>query len=174
MEYKKILEELEKISNVDTSLVFLKNSIEKYNFFINLYNSEINIVNNNHLSLVPCQKIYSMGYKIQSNVLKFSLLFIIVPAIIITIKYLPMHCFEKTINHENEIFFIILTTYNSLIFFICLVTFMIQYLSKLTYKKNEKIVSNPFQNMVYYPDLCYKKNINNQFMNINIEGIYYS
>ena len=85
-----------------------------------------------------------------------------------------MHCFEKTINHENEIFFIILTTYNSLIFFICLVTFMIQYVSKLTYKKNEKIVSNPFQNMVYYPDLCYKKNINNQFMNINIEGIYYS
>jgi hypothetical protein len=64
-----------------------------------------------------------------------------------------------------------MTTYNSLLTLVCLVTCVLQIISKQIYKKNRKLISNPFQNMVYYPDLCVRNNVNNEFLEINFEGI---
>ena len=163
MEYKKILEELDKINVSKDVKVILKNPIEKYNFFVSLYNSDINKVNGIPLTLISFQIIYSIVFWIQNYIINFLIIFILIPAIIIILKHF--------VWDDDQVSMIIFSIYNSILCLICIISYLIRCLSKMTIKKNIKNVSNPFQNMVYYPDLCVQKNVINEYIEINCEGI---
>lgn len=163
MEYRRILEEINRINIPDVGLIVLKNSVEKYNFFVRLYNNEINIVNNTRLYLIPCEFLYNIGHSVQNRIINFLIIFIIIPMIILLCRIF--------ITSYHNLFFIIMISFNSFICLICFITCVLQIITNRIYKRNKKLISNPFLNMVYYPDLCVRNNVNNEFLEINVEGI---
>ena len=163
MEYRKIQEQISNITSAKGQLIVLKNSVEKYNFFVKLYNNQLNIVNNTSFSYIPCQALYSLGHTIQNKFCYFLLIFLFFPGIILLLRYLITGC--------QNICFYCMTSYNSCICFFCINSCIFNSISRRIYNKNKKLVSNPFHNMVYYPDLCVKHNVNNEFIEINCEGI---
>ena len=127
----------------------------------------MNKVDNISLNSIPCECLYSIGYRIQNSFLMFILIFIIVPGVFLFLKY------SNRIDKDYFIYFIIITVYEVFIFLLCMMTYLLKLNSMKIYKNNKKNVKNPFQNMVYYPDLCLKNNVNNEYMEINVEGILF-
>ena len=116
----------------------------KYNYVIDRYNIEESQFNKIALDLMPLSSLYNFMW--------------------------------KSINHPVKIiFFLIALTIPlfGLILYLCLlIAFIHHSVCMKLWKQNNKKVSNPFENMVFSPELCEKMKSINRFFEIQVKGKY--
>lgn len=120
--------------------------ISRYNYIIEAYNNECNRIDHNHLSLMPNSSFYKMVYSLMNNFFGNILLIII-------LIFLPI------IN---------------ILMFISIAWCYAFYLKLISlYKKNEKVILDPFKNMVYSPEVCENIDKINCFFQLDFDGSFY-
>lgn len=135
-------------------LVFLDNPIEKYNFFVAQYNISYNLVDNKKMKHIPLEKMYRIGFHLQSAFIYFIIVYSLVPCILFLFQYFI---------YENHLFYLcFLSVYMGFLFIICFLTLLSYIIAINTFQKNLKEINNPFKNMIYHPDLCRLLNVNNE------------
>ena len=120
-----------------------KDPISRYNYVIDAYNNESNRIDNTILPQMPICSAYKFIYSMMNNFLGEVLL-------IILMIFLPF---------INVITFILI-----LWAFIYYMKFLIHF------RRNEKIVDDPFKNMIYSPEMCDSIHKINWFFEIQFEG----
>ena len=120
-----------------------KDPISRYNYVIEAYNTESNRNGNDYLYLMMDSSFYKCIYSMMNNFFGEVLLIIIM---------------------------IFLPIINIFTFILVLWTFMFYQKFLALYKKNEKIVEDPFKNMVYSPEMCESINKINWFFQLQFEG----
>ena len=118
--------------------------IEKYNFFINLYNQEPNSINNTTLKSMKNKKLYNIFI----NVLK---------------KYWGK--FLYTI-------LLIFPMLNIFIYLSSIFLFIVYQRSYRIYKENYEKIKDPFKNMIFSPEICEILGENYYFYQIEFKGFY--
>lgn len=129
---------------IDTSLEtnVCNDPIQQYNHVIRCYNTDENQVGGINLEEMKASVIYSSFWRFFSNpcFLVIFLILIVAPGI-------------------------------GIFFYFWLLAAIIIYFSRLSvFYKNAKRVGNPFQNMVFSPELCKAANVNNKFYEIKVQG----
>ncbi len=128
----------------EVSLSDLFNPLQQYNYFVEFYNKRENCINGLQLDYFSSSKsaVFNSFWKIYSNnfLLLVFLLLILVPFVGIVV-YLTL-C-------------------------ISLVTY---FFALQTFKRNENKVENPFEKMVFCPEMCTSVGLPNKFYEIRVEG----
>jgi len=165
MEYKKLIEASKRFNNnndFNINRIILINPIDKYNFVIDQYNKDYNIIDNIVLKKVPLDKVYYYGYIMQNGIFSFILIFFVIP--------FPVSILNKFIlkrdQYSNLIFFVF-SIYFLMIFILALLNICIYINARLIYKKNVLRVRNPFMKMIFLPELCRLLNVINKHFQIS-------
>jgi len=131
----------------EVSLSDLSNPLQQYNYFVEFYNKKENCINGLQLDSLssPNSTIFNHFWKVYSNsfLLLVFLLLMLVPFAGIFL-YLTL-C-------------------------ISLVTY---FLALQTFKRNENKVENPFERMIFCPEMCTSVGLPNKFYEIRIEGSFF-
>jgi hypothetical protein len=139
------------------------NPLQKYNYFIENYNIDYNIVNQKRLNPICCEKLYSNLFILQMRWIHYIIIFGVMPMI--------LYLFKLFFLKASGLYFIIITVYLSLIFTITSFTLILFLVGKRTYKLNYKLVKNPFIQMIYHSDVCRMLKVNNQKVEFNTEDL---
>lgn len=168
MEYTKIISLrndllLKHTEPEDPRWAVLTNTIDRYNFFVEQYNLTYNIVKNTKMTRVSGGLLYRIGYTIEKSLVNFLIVLGFVPTLFLVFKM----CFTD----PEWLYFTLLTMYMGFICFISLMTLLIYFHGKRTYERNLLLVANPFQRMIYSPDICRILNLNNVHLEFPLEEL---
>ena len=160
MEYKNLIEaskKLNKNNDINTNRIILTNPVDKYNFVIDQYNKDYNIIDCVKLEKIRFDIVYYFGYIMENGICSFLIIFLAVPS--------PFLIFNKFILNESNtdmIIFFILSMYFCLISLIAFLTLIIYINARRVYNNNLIKVRNPFIKMIFLPELCRLLNVNNK------------
>ncbi len=169
MEYRKLIQasrNFNKNNDVNSNRIILTNPVEKYNFVIDQYNKDYNMIDNVTLKRIPLDRIYHYGYIMENGICSFLIIFFLIPC--------PFLIFNKLIYSNkigNIITIIIFSIYFFIIFCLAFLTIIIYIIARNIYDKNYPLVRNPFINMIYLPELCRLLNVINKHFQISEEEI---
>ena len=162
MEYQNLRKLNEKFVK-QSDEIFLTDPIEKYNYFIENYTVNYNKVDNIDLNCIPFQSFYTICFLIQSKIINFFIIFIVLPGILLVCR--------EYLNQRGYFFNYILNIYYCTLNFTSIAVSAIYLYAKRIYNLNFKLVENPFKRMVFHPDIC--RNIINKHIELNIQGKIY-
>jgi len=160
MEYKKLIEASNKLNNnneTNLNRVILINPVDKYNFVIDQYNKDYNIVDDIMLEKIGLDRIYYLGYIMENGICSFLMIFLAIPS-----PFLIFDKFILTESYNDDIIFLILTIFFCVITFIAFLSLLIYINARRIYNKNLIKVRNPFMRMIFLPELCRLLNVNNK------------
>lgn len=159
MDYQNLIRLKEKFVNKDDEVI-LTDPIQKYNYFINNYNVNYNVVNNTPLKTIPFHSFYTICYIIQNSILNLFILFVVIPAVLLVAReYLDLKHFYLNVIIPLYYFLLILSS---------TVVVIIYFNAKRIYRENSKKIANPFKNMIFHPDIC--RSIMNKHIELSLEG----
>jgi hypothetical protein len=159
MEYQQLKKLKEKFVT-RTDEVILTNPIEKYNYVIQNYNINYNKIDNIELDTVPFHSLYTVIFLIQSKILNYFLLLVVIPAMLLV---------GREYLHRNPfIFNIVIHFYYLLLNVTCLSGILLYIYAKQVYHNNFIQIENPFRKMIYHPDIC--RNILNKHLELTTSG----
>lgn len=164
MEYKKLIEaskKLNKNNDVNTNRIILTNPVEKYNFVIDQYNKDYNIIDNLKLEKIRFDSIYNLGYILENGICSFLILYLAIPSPLLIINK-----FFLTQSNTNNVIFYILSIYFSMIIFLAFLTLVIYMNARKVFNKNQNLVRNPFMRMIFLPELCRLLNVINKHFHL--------
>ena len=118
------------------------NSLKKYNIFVDIYNNEVNQISNTKFKKVKDLKFYNLFDKFFSSFSgKFAtLILLLIPGV-------------------------------NLVIFLIILTMMILFENAYSiFKENEKKVKDPFEKMIYSPELCKNVDKTHHFYEIELNG----
>lgn len=161
MEYKHLKKLKEKFVSKSDEVV-LTNPIEKYNYFIQNYNVNYNKIDNIELKSVPFQTFYTICFLIQSRIINLFIILVVIPGILLVGK--------EYLDHNHYHFNIIIYIYYFILISCSFTELAIYLVAKRIYKHNSKIIANPFQKMVFHPDIC--REIVIKHLDLSLEGNY--
>ena len=142
----------------------LINPIDKYNFVIEQYNQEHNIVDNTLLKKIYCEKIYSLGYIFENGIFSMIIFFFLIPGI--------LFIFNKLLFSESYLIFqLIFLVYFSIVNCITVLTLIMYIYARIIFNKNQKIVNNPFIRMILMPEMCRLLNVTNKHFELDNEEL---
>ena len=122
-----------------------KDPISRYNFVIEAYNNECNIIDNKKLELMKNCSLYKSIYSLMNN-------FFGEVVLIIIMIFVPV--------------------INLITFFLILWSFIYYCKFLELYKKNEQIIPDPFKNMVYSPEMCESIRKISWFFELEFQGLF--
>lgn len=167
MEYRKLIEisrKLNRNNDININRIILTNPVDKYNFVIDQYNKDYNIIEDKKLSNVKCDSIYYLGHIIENGVWSFLIIYLVIP--------FPFLVLNKIILSDSDfIIFLLLSIYFGILFSIVVITFVVYLAGKRIYRKNSESVPNPFMKMIFLPEMCRLLNVINKHFELNEEEI---
>lgn len=144
MSRRKLLGENEISTDLNISEKVYGNPISKYNYFVNIYNNEVNKVDGIEFKKIENSFLYKPFFSLINNFLGKILLVLILLAI-------PL--------------------LNIFVFIVILICTFTYYNGINIYKKNQNLINDPFKNMVYGAELCQALNRNDYFFKIDLNGM---
>lgn len=160
MEYKKLIEvsnKLNKNNDINTNRIIITNPVDKYNFVIDQYNKDYNIVDDVKLEKIRFDSLYYLGYIMENGFCSFIILSLAIPS-----PFLIFNKFILTESNTDNIIFFVLSVYFFFISFLALLTLIIYINARRIYNINLIKVRNPFMRMIFLPELCRLLNVNNK------------
>lgn len=160
MEYKKLIEasnRLNKNNDTNANRIIVTNPVDKYNFVIDQYNKDYNIIDDIKLDKIKFDSIYYFGYIMENGICSLLIFFLAIPS--------PFLIFNKIIlidTKADNVIFYILSIYFCFISLLALLTLIIYINARRVYNKNLIKIRNPFMRMIFSPELCRLLNVNNK------------
>lgn len=143
MSRRKLLGENEISTDLNASEKVFGNPISKYNYFVSIYNNEVNKVDGIEFKKMENSFLYKSFFSLIHNFFGKILLVLVLLA------------------------FPVINIFVCIVILICIFSY---YNGMNIYKKNKKLLNDPFKNMVYSAELCQALSRNDYFFNIDLNG----